>query len=685
MRKKLTSLFLSLAIVLTLCPTVLAAGGEDLSLSTKGLQFLASFDEFSAKAYSKDGKWFIGYHTPCEKGDYPDGITKDKALALLAEAAEPAEEIVNDLNQDKSLDLSQSQFDALVSFSLSMGDSWLNSQFATYLYQGLDQQNAVKVADSLAVWSHVGDEVDEACLNRRLQEAELLLYGNYEGGDHFAALILQENGGTLSGNDTVCFAKGSSYGTLPTASREGYTFDGWKTDDGALLTSSMTAKTTQRVTASWTATGSLGFTDVSPSDWYYTYVYDLYKAGIVNGYSATTFAPQLPITAGQALKLVVLAAGFDAQPAAKGHWAGGYLNFAIQKGFTTNSGMDLDAAISRLEIAQLAAKALSLPASTTQSPFADSSDPAVLSLYDAGVLEGSQENGKTLFKPNDRITRAEITTIIWRMEQLENTQSGNNGNTTIPSKPETPEENHNGQFQYNGKWLDILPGVPLNTYTPSKFYTYNGFTQYNSPDYTCKIGVDVSSYQGDIDWTKVKNAGVDFAIIRVGGRGYGSSGNLYDDASFTKNIEGALAAGLEVGVYFFSQAITEQEAIQEAEITLDKIKGYRVTYPVVFDWENVSSPTARTSGITAANLGKCAQAFCKTVENAGYTPMVYFNTYCGYFKYDLRDILDYDWWFAGYTTTPNFYYNFQMWQYTSKGSVDGIPGNVDVNLQFIPN
>ena len=197
------------------------------------------------------------------------------------------------------------------------------------------------------------------------------------------------------------------------------------------------------------------------------------------------------------------------------------------------------------------------------------------------------------------------------------------------------------------------------------------------------LGIDVSQYQGEIDWQKVKNDGIEYAIIRAGGRGYGAEGKLYDDSMFDKNMQGAIDAGLVVGAYFFSQAITVEEAEEEANYILDKIKDYDITGPVVFDWEVIGTTNARTYALSTKTLCAAANKFCEIVENAGYYPMIYFNTYAGYLKYDLSKVVQYPFWFAQYdVTSPGFYYAFDMWQYTDKGEVDGIKEKVDVNLYF---
>jgi len=226
----------------------------------------------------------------------------------------------------------------------------------------------------------------------------------------------------------------------------------------------------------------------------------------------------------------------------------------------------------------------------------------------------------------------------------------------------------------------LIAGLPLNGYDAAAFSEDGGFVRYTGADASVKTGVDVSSFQLKIDWPAVKAAGVDFAMIRVGYRGY-TEGTIQDDPYFAQNIRGALDAGLEVGVYFFSQAITQDEAKEEAQYVLDKIAGYAVTCPVIFDWENVET-AARSDGMGSVLLTACAKAFCDTVAQAGYTPGVYFNQQYGYQEYDLPSLTAYDFWLAEYAVPPTFVYEFQLWQYTNTGTVAGIEGNVDLNLMF---
>lgn len=229
--------------------------------------------------------------------------------------------------------------------------------------------------------------------------------------------------------------------------------------------------------------------------------------------------------------------------------------------------------------------------------------------------------------------------------------------------------------------VDLEPTVPENSYDPAGFYEEGGFKRYKSEDTLASVGVDVSSHQQEIDWELVAANGVEFAMIRVGYRGY-TEGEIQPDDYFVQNIEGARAAGLDVGVYFFSQALDEQEAIDEANYVLERIKPYSLSYPVIFDWEDIEAD-ARTDGMDSVQLTKNAIAFCDTIKQAGYRAGVYFNQRFGYEEFDLESLQDYVFWLAEYNDTPSFSFHFQIWQYCNDGRVDGIKTDVDLNLAFL--
>ena len=237
---------------------------------------------------------------------------------------------------------------------------------------------------------------------------------------------------------------------------------------------------------------------------------------------------------------------------------------------------------------------------------------------------------------------------------------------------------------YGDRELLLLEDVAPSTLDPTAFsMEENGWMTYDDGKTTALQGIDVSSHQGEIDWQAVADSGVRFAVIRAGFRGYGQEGRLVEDSRFQENIAGALAAGLDVGVYFFSQAVTVEEAREELALTLELIAPYEITYPVVFDWERMPADRdARTHEVTGETLTAIAVAFCQGVEAAGYTPAVYANQNLAYLTLDLSQLKAWPFWLAHYSDTPTFYYRYDLWQYSHTGTVPGIQGNVDLDLAF---
>lgn len=195
-------------------------------------------------------------------------------------------------------------------------------------------------------------------------------------------------------------------------------------------------------------------------------------------------------------------------------------------------------------------------------------------------------------------------------------------------------------------------------------------------------GIDVSKYNGAIDWSKVAADGVEFAFIRVGIRGYGAEGRLVEDEGFEENVENALSNGIKVGVYFFSQATTVEEAIEEAEFVKQIIAPYKIECPVVFDVEKVADSEGRMNKISVEERTQMAITFCEEIEKAGYKPMIYYNMEMAALMLDLEQLEEYDKWFAYYNKDIYFPYDFKIWQYTDKGKVAGIETDVDLNIAF---
>ncbi len=196
-----------------------------------------------------------------------------------------------------------------------------------------------------------------------------------------------------------------------------------------------------------------------------------------------------------------------------------------------------------------------------------------------------------------------------------------------------------------------------------------------------KKGIDVSKFQGKIDWQKVANDGVDFAYIRLGYRGYGS-GKIVTDDTYEYNIENCNAAGLDTGVYFFTEAISEREAIEEADYVLENIRDYQVDLPIVIDVEESASSDSRTKELTKEERTEVIIAFCNRIKDAGHEVMIYGNLKSMMIMMDMEKLEGYDKWFAYYKYPLRFPYKMRIWQYTANGKVDGIKGGVDMNIAF---
>ena len=236
------------------------------------------------------------------------------------------------------------------------------------------------------------------------------------------------------------------------------------------------------------------------------------------------------------------------------------------------------------------------------------------------------------------------------------------------------------QFLQEEQLVETDPN--MHTYNWNNLTWSNGLPAYEDDTYTSAIGIDVSSHQKSIDWAAVKNSGVKFAMIQIGYRGY-ETGALMDDAYFEENIQGAIENGIDVGVYFFSQAVSAEEARAEADFVLERVKKYKLQLPIVFDLEEVSNATDRVENTTSEERTQAAVTFMNHIKNAGYQAMVYSSSQLFETVFEINYLHDYDFWVADYSSAPNFSYHFSIWQYTDAGTVDGISTNVDMNIMFI--
>ncbi len=233
------------------------------------------------------------------------------------------------------------------------------------------------------------------------------------------------------------------------------------------------------------------------------------------------------------------------------------------------------------------------------------------------------------------------------------------------------------------EWVEINDKLAANSYDTAKFVYQNPQMKYYvNGKQASWFGVDISSKQGIVDFEKLKKAGVDFVMIKVGGRGY-SSGNIVLDSSYKDYMNGAKNAGLGIGVYFYSQAVDKDEVCEEAETLLELIKDYPVKYPVVFDMESVEGDMARTDVLDISTRTELARIFLKTIKAEGYTPMLYGDKEWLVTKLDLEKLQDYDVWLSQETDTPDYPYEYTMWQYNKSGTVSGISGTAGLNISLV--
>lgn len=672
--KRVKAILLAVCLLLSISAPVFAVE-EEMHISDAGLEFIARYEGFRSTPYYDGGSWYIGYGTACDPADYPEEITQEQAFELMRSKTDGFDQRLNRFLAKYGAALTQNQFDAMISLTYTLSSNWMTMDYSLgryVVYGGYDELGFV---NSIGSWCHAGGTFYSRLAQRRIDEARLFLYGDYQGdwAPQYVYVNFDANGGSME-SDVQYYALGEPYGALPQVQKAGETLQGWLCQDGSALTEFTVAEENEQVLAQWSGgtvlptdpdpvvppVTEVSFSDVTEDSWYYTYLTELVAAGVVGGYPDGSFRPERATTCGETLKLITVNAGYSEQVPVSEHWASGYLRLAEVNGWVEAGELrDLDAPVSRLTVARIAAKALGLSKVYTTSPYEDTADGYALAMYRVGLLVGSQVEGKTYFYPQQSIKRSELCTLIWRMR-----------NTDL----------HQGEVKYAGKWYPIDPSVAANSYDIEGFVKDSrGYMTYSDSRVDTVLGLDVSSHQGEIDWQQVASAGMEFAMIRLGFRGY-ETGSLNLDSYFQQNLTGAQMAGIKTGVYIFSQATTVEEALEEADFVLENLAGRPLQYPVVFDWETVNSSSARTKNMTKEMLTACALAFCQRIESAGYTPMIYFGQNVAYPLYDLSQVDQYDFWLAMYSDYPAFVYDFQMWQYTSNGKVPGISTRVDLNI-----
>lgn len=455
------------------------------------------------------------------------------------------------------------------------------------------------------------------------------------------------------------------------------------------------------------AASSAGYSDVAPEAWYTPSVLHCRERGLMSGTSETEFSPDLSMSRAMLATVLHRMAG-EPEVYRTAHfsdlpmdaWYTAAVTWAYYQGILIPPGQDRIApedTVTREMLADMLWRYALRPWSGDSPPYEDQDHigpaelDAVVWARAAGIMDGVGDNR---FAPREYTNRAQVATVLmrydlWLHPHLEPSVPPVVDPPSVPSEPlpdpePTPLPDPWTQLE---QALGYLPS--RGTLTPMP-YLLDGFVanpdnwhmSYLHQPYT--LGIDVSSHQKEVDWQAVANSGIQFAMIRAGYRGY-TQGSLNVDPYFEQNIQGALAAGLQVGIYFFSQAVTVEEALAEAAFTMELIRPYPITLPVVFDWERQDKDNSRTQNTGADAITAAALAFCEAVEGAGYIPMMYaspskvYNTLGDYMDW----LAEYPFWLAHYTKgmSPTSYrYRFDMWQYTSSGRVPGIEGNVDMNI-----
>ena len=233
------------------------------------------------------------------------------------------------------------------------------------------------------------------------------------------------------------------------------------------------------------------------------------------------------------------------------------------------------------------------------------------------------------------------------------------------------------------EWVVINQYLTKHDYDFTKLVLQSNLMKYYvDGKKTSYVGADISKYQAYIDFGKLKKAGIDFVIIRVGARGYGTGQVMLDDY-FLDNIKRASDADLEIGVYFYSQAISKEEAEQEADMVLEYVKDYNITYPIAFVMDDVTNDSARIDILSKEDKTKIAKAFLGKVKKAGYIPLLYGDKEWLIKQLDLSKLTDYDVWLSQPGDLPDYPYKFSMWQYSTSATVEGISGDCNLNISFI--
>ena len=452
MKQRLLCLLLCLVL---LCSVLPAASASGLTASDALLQFIADHEGLSTTVMWSGGYAYIGYGNQCNAADYPNGITQAQAMVLLANTVQTIADVVNARASAYGVSLTQSQFDALLSFTYNFGTGWLygDSTLFQLIFSGGLSCTAQELVSAWGKWCHIGTTVNANLANRRASELRIFLYGDYSNQNTSAISWYSDanaDGGvvfTLNTDDAWTAVKnlGSAVTAaapppqpvpepepIPEPEPEPVSEPEPQPEPEppvSIVAQDPTLGTGMILDADPQISGSMSstlvkFLDVTGSDWYYNCVTQLAALGIVQGYTDETFRPDNSITCGEALKLVLMVTGRVSlsDTAASGeHWASGYLNAAVQAGILEESDVySLDNPITRRFMAKLVSCAMNLPeVQTEENPYADTDNTYANRLYQFGIMEGSfNAAGQRVYDPDGLVTRAQLAAIVWRINQL---------------------------------------------------------------------------------------------------------------------------------------------------------------------------------------------------------------------------------------------------------------------------
>ncbi len=440
MTRRAMCVLLALALFLGMLPAAAAAEGEDMTYTDALAEIVKSYEGFTREPYNDGTGWYIGYGSSCKREDYPDGITEAEADALLRTQLNLSRDVLNRFMKRNDIRFTQNEFDGLCSLVYNIGYRWLSqdTRLTQAIKEGQENYTDLEIINFFGSFCHFMGSVSRGLARRRIEEACVFRFGDYDGRQKqkYTYLIYDADGGEMD-SDVRYYIKGRPYEVFNDSWRDGFVLTGWKADSG-ILKAADTADGILKVTAVWTPGVSPGpppsdepaqpvkptlpslppmdFSDVPEGQWFYDCVRQLSATGVVNGYPDGSFRPQDNISVGAALKVILLASGYGEQAPVNAHWASGYADLAVMEGMISAAeAADLDAPASRLLIAQAAAQAAGIEYSYGPSPFPDTEDGFVVSLYEEGVVTGVPDGSRVLYKPAASITRAELSAIVWRM------------------------------------------------------------------------------------------------------------------------------------------------------------------------------------------------------------------------------------------------------------------------------